>query len=93
MKTVHTRTDSIGGEKVVSSLPCPCSLIETYFVNLIVPLVPKLPFASLKKGTNTAWSNVNIDNDAGTVNTIAHEIGHNFGSSHDGGNSSTYSGT
>ena len=45
-----------------------------------------------KRHSNTAWTNVHIDDDEKTVNTIAHEIGHNFGSEHDGGNSSTYSG-
>ena len=45
-----------------------------------------------KRSSNTAWTNVHIDDDEKTVNTIAHEIGHNFGSEHDGGNSSTYSG-
>jgi len=41
---------------------------------------------------NTGWSKVDSENDDLTVNTIAHEIGHNFGSEHDGGNSSMYRG-
>ena len=45
-----------------------------------------------KRHSNFAWSKVHPDNDEQTVNTIAHEVGHNFGSDHDGGNSSTYSG-
>ena len=45
-----------------------------------------------KRHSNTAWTNVHIEDDEKTVNTIAHEIGHNFGSEHDGQNSSAYSG-
>ena len=45
-----------------------------------------------KKSSNTAWTSVNIEDDDKTVNTIAHEVGHNFGAEHDGGNSSTYAG-
>ena len=45
-----------------------------------------------KRHSNTAWTNVHIQDDEKTVNTIAHEIGHNFGSEHDGQNSSAYSG-
>ena len=35
---------------------------------------------------------MHLDDDDQTVNTIAHEVGHNFGSEHDGGNSSVYAG-
>eukprot|EP00092_Neocalanus_flemingeri_P030234 GFUD01032813.1.p1 GENE.GFUD01032813.1~~GFUD01032813.1.p1 ORF type:complete len:404 (+),score=102.04 GFUD01032813.1:85-1296(+) len=45
-----------------------------------------------KRHGNTGWSKVDPENDDVTVNTIAHEIGHNFGSEHDGGNSSMYRG-
>ena len=45
-----------------------------------------------KRHSNFAWSKVHPGNDDQTVNTIAHEVGHNFGSEHDGGNSSTYRG-
>ena len=45
-----------------------------------------------KRHSNTAWSKVHIDDQEQTVNTIAHEVGHNFGSEHDGGDSSTYRG-
>ena len=45
-----------------------------------------------KGNSNLAWSKVHPDDDDQTINTIAHEVGHNFGSEHDGGNSSTYRG-
>ena len=45
-----------------------------------------------RKYGNTGWTKVFKDNTDGTVNTLAHEVGHNFGSDHDGGNSSMYAG-
>jgi len=45
-----------------------------------------------RKYGNTGWTKVFKDNINGTVNTLAHEVGHNFGSDHDGGNSSLYAG-
>jgi hypothetical protein len=45
-----------------------------------------------RKYGNTGWTKVFKDNVDGTVNTLAHEVGHNFGSDHDGGNSTMYAG-
>jgi len=44
-----------------------------------------------KKYGNTAWSKLD-DTDSITINTIAHETGHNFGSDHDGGERIEYKG-
>ena len=41
---------------------------------------------------NTGWTKVFKNDKNSTVNTLAHEVGHNFGSDHDGGNSSLYAG-
>lgn len=45
-----------------------------------------------RKSGNTGWTKVFANNTDSTVNTLAHEVGHNFGSDHDGGNSTMYAG-